>query len=493
MIDRQSKIIKVSVSNRVHVGGISDATQRLLIEAAKIPNPFYERARKEGIWGEPKTIDVYRSWTGRINGNGISVPRGMLNQVCRGMDAMGYDWALADERIEGPAGSKLTLMGGIETSFLRDYQREAAEALMQAEQGIYEAPTGSGKTMTAIGLMAMVGATTLVIVNRRHLVDQWSDRIESVFGLRPSTVIAGKVSGGWRDVVVTTIQSIIDPDGQAAQWLKYHIGMVILDECHHVTALTYRDVVDRFPARYRFGLSATPERQPGLLALAEAYLGPVVAKTPRKGLLERGLLVQPTVQPVETRFRFDYTPTYRDEDNKLHRNNWGKLVTALCEDRRRNRMIADTIVDYAVTAPAPRAQLVISRNKSHLAAIAALTDMEMSQLGLDYRVDMLTGDLPPPERSVLIDFVERCGMHTVIFSTLADEALDCPKFDTIHLAYPTSSMALLTQQVGRIVRPADKQPAIVVDYWDKNVPILNEQHMRRRRAFYIPEGMPLLA
>lgn len=492
MIDQQSKVIKVTVSNRVFVGGISEAAKRLIIDAARIPNPFYERARKEGFWGEPKYIEVHQAHSGRINGESVNVPRGMLNQICRGMDALDYDWALEDKRCEGLYGYKLSLMDGVDTGFLRDYQREAAEALLRAEQGIYEAPTGSGKTMTAIGMMAMAQLPTLVLVDRRHLVEQWRDRIESVFDLRPSSVMGGKITGGWVDVVVTTIQSITDSDSQASRMLKYNTGMVILDECHHVTAHTYRDVIDRFPARYRFGLSATPERQPGLLALAEAYLGPVVAKTPRKELLERGLLVQPTVQPVETKFRFDYVPTHRDEDNKLRRNNWGKLVSAICEDRSRNRLIADTIVDYAVSAPAPRAQLVISRNKSHLVAIAAMTEMEMSQTGLDYRVDMLTGDMNPAERPILIDAVESGGIHWVIFSTLADEALDCPRFDTIHLTYPTSSLALLTQQVGRIVRPADKQPAIVVDYWDKNVSILNEQHMRRRRAFYIPEGMPLL-
>lgn len=484
MIDEQSKIIKVAVSNRVYVGGVSDAVQRLIIDAANIPNPFFERARKEGIWGEPKTIPVHQVWSDRTGGNGVSVPRGMLGQVCRGLDALGYDWAIDDMRVSIP----LDRVGQpIDTGFLRDYQREAMEALIHAEQGIYEAPTGSGKTMTAIGLIATLMEPTLILVDRRHLVNQWSSRIEEIFRFRPATVVAGEILGPNQSIVVTTIQSLAT-ENQAKLKLQVGRGLVILDECHHVTARTYRDLFDVLPARYRYGLSATPERQPGLLALAQAYLGPIVAKTSRKGLLERGLLVQPHVRPVETDFKFDYQPTYRDADGKLHRNNWGSLIKEVVADKVRNALIAETVASYVDDAQ-PRAQLVISRNKDHLRQLwMEVRDRVPVMTG----TFMLTGEMSADEREKVIETVAQSPWNTVTFSTLADEALDCPRFDTIHLTYPTSSLSLLTQQVGRIVRPADKQPALILDYWDKNVPILNEQHMRRRRAFYIPEGMPLV-
>lgn len=107
-----------------------------------------------------------------------------------------------------------------------------------------------------------------------------------------------------------------------------------------------------------------------------------------------------------------------------------------------------------------------------------------------------TGDASQSERAEMLLDAERhamAGTSVTMYSTLADEALDFPLFDTIHIVYPTSSSALLTQQVGRIVRPhASKGAPLIIDYFDHHVPILREQHYKRRREVYSPEGMTLV-
>lgn len=482
MIDQVSQIMRVTVSDRVYVGGLSPHATKLFRAAAEIPNPAYARAVREHILGVEKKFVLWSTIVSEDRSLIETVPRGMLNQVCRGLDALGYDWAIDDRRID--PGHLRSDFSRVEFApKLRDYQQEAIEEMLLNEQGIYEAPTGSGKTVTALGLILRAKVRTLIIVGKLDLARQWVDRIRYMLGTEP-----GQISGVFdtRGLIidVATIQTL--SAGRHNGSLAHDYGMVIVDECHHVTADSYRDVIDRCAARYRFGLSATPERQPGLLALAEAYLGPVIIRTPKDKLRVEGHILVPEVKAIKTAFEFPYVPTHRGSDGKLRRNNWGQLVKALVADETRARTIALNI------CMSPKwKQLVISRNLSHLGIIAEMTVRAYEQRRLHKPLmHFLVGDMSEDDRRNVIRDVE-IQNTVVIFSTLADEALDCPEFDAIHLTYPTSSPALLTQQIGRVVRPSDaKSTPIIYDYFDHLVPVLKEQHFKRRRLVYTPEGLP---
>lgn len=470
---QMSTEVMVTISDRLYVEGLGAREVGLLRQAASVANPFYERSVKERTFSQPKTIELMGYHHGVV-----SVPRGMAGDVCRGLDALGIEWEINDLRIAPKANFRDARC----VTTLRDYQEDAVKKLYCAMQGIYVAPTGSGKTMVAIELIRRLGLQTLILVDRLNLVEQWAKRIESFLGV--SVYREGMGSKGSHQamfpVSVMTVQSLSRRASPAEG--VYPPGLVILDECHHVTAEMYNFSVDAFPALYRIGLSATPERHEGLLRVAEAYLGAVAAETEASQLRRAGVILSPSVVRLSTDFEFDYVPSGKNASGKWERNNWTKLISCLVGDRRRNVFIAKTVSGMPC-----RKHLVVSRNKRQLSLIR-----DELELGSDMKVFMLTGDESRSEREGVILYVDTAPPQetVVVLSTIADEALDCPALDCIHIVYPTANPALLKQQIGRVVRTSpQKMGASVVDYCDAKVPILLGQAHKRRMSVYTPEGM----
>lgn len=484
-------MMRVTVADRIWIPTkpISELAKSMILSAATVENPAYERAVKERIRGVEKQIELW-GMAGDNEGNEyIVLPRGMLNQVVRGLDALEYEWAIDDCRQGGSDDGRLADWRFVGS--LRDYQLEAVAALIDAEQGIYEAPTGSGKTMTALGIIESVQVPTLIVVNRSYLAEQWRQRIAKHLPNLRVSIWGGGRKEAFGDVTIGLIQTLsrefagITSPSESA---RRYFGMVIFDECHHVTAETYRDVCDRLPAKYRFGLSATPERQKGLLAVAEAHLGPVVIRTDKEMLIENGHVLRPLLVEVPTGFEFG---RYRASGinpvtGRWERNNYHELLSALVKDRERASLVPKAIRAYG------KNHLVVSRRVAHLQLIYYEIKKEFPSFA-DVEMYFVTGTTDEEERE---DVFARVGMRSmnrtpmVVLTTLADEALDCPDFDTIHLVYPTTSPAVLTQQIGRIMRPgSNSMSPVVFDYHDKEVPLLSDQFRKRKQMVYLPEGM----
>src|SRR5262249_27705459 len=140
----------------------------------------------------------------------------------------------------------------------RDYQARAAAALARHVQACTFAPCGAGKTVIAAAAMARVRQPTLVLVRTRDLVDQWCGAIESALGQRPGIVGEGKFAPDL--VTVATVQTLAAMDDVRLAALGRRFGCVVVDECHGAAAPTDRRVLAQLPGKYRFGLTATPER-----------------------------------------------------------------------------------------------------------------------------------------------------------------------------------------------------------------------------------------
>jgi superfamily II DNA or RNA helicase len=141
---------------------------------------------------------------------------------------------------------------------LRDYQREALEAWLDAERrGVIELPTGSGKTYIALKAIEMVNRSTIIIAPTLDLVDQWRDRIEESFH-----VGAGIIGGGEEDLQPLTV-STYDSAYIKAEKLGNKYPFMVFDEVHHLPAPSYTLIGEMFAAPYRLGLTATYERPDG--------------------------------------------------------------------------------------------------------------------------------------------------------------------------------------------------------------------------------------
>jgi hypothetical protein len=229
-----------------------------------IANPeFYEKQRMRfSTWDTPRFISCYGEdleW--------LHLPRGLTERVTELVASLDSRLELADDRVDPPS-IDLTFAGT-----LRPQQAAAVADLVGHDRGVLVAPPGAGKTVMACAVIAHHRTPTLVVVDRKELVDQWRSRLVEHLGLRPQEI--GQIGGG-KDkptgvVDVAMLQSLARRD-DATIFERY--GLVVVDECHHLPAVSFAACVQRARSRRWLGLTATPYRRDKLEAIIAFHCGP---------------------------------------------------------------------------------------------------------------------------------------------------------------------------------------------------------------------------
>lgn len=476
--------ISFKVSNEIVFDQLPDDLRERIASTLTISNPERQNAQNQkipGWWRIPEHIKLYTQQAGLM-----TVPRGVFSDLMGLFSHMGLlDVSCKDSTISFPAAIPEFRVD------LRTHQTLAVDKITEGKTGIYEAPPGSGKTVTTLFAMARTQQRSIVIVNTTNIASQWADRCETFLGFRPGVI----GDGSWDESQPITIalnQTLasrsdeLQESGWFDQW-----GFVCLDECHHVTASTFFAVMSRFSARWRIGVSATPDRDNGLAGVAYAVLGPVLHRTEKSELKGQGFLVEPSIKKVPTTFNHPYFSTHwADSTCELegcievgrhrHQNNYQAVVGALAEDTHRNDLIAARISSNWGCA-----NLVLSKRLGHLERLRALV-LEGGKFD-ESRLFMLTGRESTEERMRVV--AEADAASCVIFSTIADEALDVPRLDRLYLTWPTKSSAVIRQQVGRVERAHPrKTTAVVYDFVDGAVAPLARQWSKRSIDVYAREG-----
>lgn len=432
--------MKIIIQNKLFLSGISDDLFQAIRERLEIQNPKWVENEKMGRWNG-NTARLLRFY--EVVEGGVLIPRGFAGQLISLCKQYGIKYQIIDKRRTLPEVA-LTFTGQ-----LKPFQQEAVEAMLKREFGTLSAPTGSGKTVMALHIIAERKQPVLIVVHTKELLHQWINRTESFLGIPKNEIGiigAGKETIGDR-ITVSLVQSLY----KCAEQVSQYIGHLIIDECHRTPSRTFTQAVTAFDCKYMLGLSATPWRRDKLSRLIFWHLGDVHYKVDSAALVENGDILDVEIIIRETEFVPFSDPV----------TEYSKMLSELTQDLQRNDLICADIAEEARNGGG--ICLILSDRKNHC---ETFRDILLNRYGMSS--DVLTGDISKGKRQDIVDRLNR-GHIKILIATgqLIGEGFDCKDLSTLFMVTPIKFSGRVIQYLGRVLRPAPgKDKAKVFDYVD---------------------------
>lgn len=445
------------VANQIFIGK-SELPQGLanrLIRLAAFQNPEFHKkqAMRLPVWGVPRVIGCAENFPQHIG-----LPRGCLEGAVQLLRDNGIGVEVQDELVQGSA---VTVDF---TGTLRNDQEIALRAILRHDIGVLSAPTAFGKTVLAAALIARRRVSTLILVHRTDLSRQWQKRLADFLDLPKGSL--GVIGGGKKkpsgQIDVAVMKSLSKRD-DLLEWLE-DFGQVIIDECHHLSAVSYEGILKAVKSRYVVGLTATPVRRDGHHPIVFMQCGPI-----------RHTASLPKTAPAQLEVWPRYLPCAPIPANCAIQ----EVFRILTKDTARNSAIVD---DVLAAYEEGRKVLVLTGRTEHLTLLRE---------ALEPRVEhcfALHGRMSQKQRQAVMADLERLGETTprVIIATgsLVGEGFDHPPLDTLALALPISWEGIVKQYAGRLHRDhAEKEDVRIYDYVEVEHGQLNGMWGKRQRSY----------
>ena len=453
---------------------LSPKARNRLIRLAAFRNPdFYKKQAMHF-----STHNIPRILSTAMEADGFLVlPRGCEEALCTLLQDAGAACTIQDETCPGRP-LRIAFTGA-----LRPDQQPAADALLAHRNGVLSATTAFGKTVVAAWLIAQRGVNALILVHTQALLNQWQAalaqflRIDESLPPQPKhrgrqrkrsliAQIGGKhTAAGFVDIAM--LQSLVHGGVVDPRVREY--GLVIVDECHHVSAAGFEQVLRAVPARYVYGLTATPARADGHGPIITMQCGPIRYEVSAKAQAERQGFAR-IVVPRFTRFAMPLT---------AEKATYGKICDALIQDTLRNALIVHDARDLLAQGRTP---LLLTERLDHAKILAAALRPHCPH------VFLLSGQGTAKEKRALLDELAAvpagAPLTVVAIGKYAGEGFDLPRLDALLLTMPVAWKGTLTQYTGRLHRAAPgKREVLLYDYVDVRVPMLEQQYRRRLRSY----------
>ncbi|MCG3696118.1 DEAD/DEAH box helicase [Aliarcobacter butzleri] len=391
---------------------------------------------RKPLFNTPKYIRSFEE-----NENFLMLPRGLKETLIDFFNVNAVSYSFVDKRVLNKIQTKTV------TFNLRPEQNEAIKEIKKSDYSICVAPPGFGKTLLGAKIFEIRACTTLIVVNKNMLLNQWIERFVDYFGYNKKDI--GYLGKGFNklngQIDVATMQSLKnDPK------IIENYSFVIVDECHHIPALTFEQIIKSFKGKYILGLSATPNRKDELQPILFQQLGEISYEYKKKKTHTNKL------QIIRTQF-------------VSNADNYATIINELCIDEDRNNLIVDIIKKNI-----DRKILLLTDRIEHINVLESLLQKE----NIDYI--SVHGSLNKKEQVENMNLVKTKSLILATTSYFG-EGIDFPHLNTILFATPISYYGRLIQYLGRIGR--GNQECLAIDFLDSKNAMLNSAYKKRLEGY----------
>ena len=453
-------VVEIVSANMVFIPkeGLPTALMNRLVRLAAFQNPEFYKTQKMRLstFGIHRVVGCAEDFE-----KYIALPRGCQDEAIGLMKSLGIRVNIRDERFNG-ATIDVNFLGE-----LRSEQMPAVKEMLRHDTGVLCAPTAFGKTVSAAAIIAARKVSTLILVHRTQLMDQWASRLASFLDIDEKQI--GKLGGGKRKhggfIDIALMQSLNrkgEIDNRIADY-----GQIIVDECHHLSAFSFEQILKSAKARYVLGLTATPIRRDGHHPIIFMQCGPIRYRANEK---HQHRPFDHEVSPQKTGFKLPA------ETETTH-----EIYAYLAQSQERNQKI---VQDVKASLASGRSPIVLTERKDHLFLLA-------EQLkGCTEHIITLYGGMGVKQRRLEMEKLTNlpAGTSRLIIATgkLIGEGFDDPQLDTLFLTMPISWRGTLQQYAGRLHRLHDGKKVVqIYDYIDENIPVLMRMFDKRIKGYKV--------